>query len=185
MDEFNSTSSVSSTLVVSIFMLGFAAGPLVISPLSEQYGRNIVFNSTVILHLIFTIACALSTSTNMLIMFRFLAGCFGSAPITIGGGTITDIMPQENRGKAMAIFIMGPTLGPSLGPIIGGYFAQAAGWRWVFWLLAITLGVMMTFTLFVLKETFAPKILAQKANALRKKTGDQRWKSDLQTELTA
>lgn len=185
MEEFQSTSSVLSTLVVSIFMLGFAAGPLVISPLSEQYGRNIIFISTVVLHLVFTVACALSTSINMLIVFRFLAGCFGSAPITIGGGTVTDIMPQEKRGKAMAIFIMGPTLGPSFGPIIGGYLAQAAGWRWVFWLLAIALGVMTAFTLIFLKETFAPKILARKAGAMRKSTGDQRWRSDLQTELTA
>ncbi|KAI4154804.1 MAG: hypothetical protein L6R39_001343 [Caloplaca ligustica] len=176
MEEFHSTSNVLSTLVVTIFMLGFAAGPLVISPLSEQYGRNIVFISTVIMHLLFTIACALSTGINMLIVFRFLAGCFGSAPITIGGGTITDIMPQEKRGKAMAIFIMGPTLGPSLGPIIGGYLAQAAGWRWVFWLLAIALGVMTAFTIIFLRETYAPKILARKANRLRKKTGDGRWR---------
>ncbi|KAI4126236.1 MAG: hypothetical protein LQ338_003861, partial [Usnochroma carphineum] len=176
---------VQSTLVVSIFMLGFAAGPLVISPLSEEYGRNIVFISTVILHLVFTIACALSTSINMLIVFRFIAGCFGSAPITIGGGTITDIMPQGKRGKAMAIFIMGPTLGPSFGPVIGGYLAQAAGWRWVFWLLAITLGVMMAFTLICLKETYAPKILAQKARNLRKETGNQCWRSKLQIDLSA
>lgn len=185
MEEFHSTSNVLSTLVVTIFMLGFAAGPLVISPLSEQYGRNIVFISTVIMHLLFTIACALSTGINMLIVFRFLAGCFGSAPITIGGGTITDIMPQEKRGKAMAIFIMGPTLGPSLGPIIGGYLAQAAGWRWVFWLLAIALGVMTAFTIIFLRETYAPKILARKANRLRKKTGDGRWRSKMPTDSSA
>ena len=126
-NDLNSTSSVQSTFVASIFMLDFAGGPLAISPLSDLYGRNIVFVGPVALHLIFKYVCALSTNISMLVGFRFVSGCFGFAPITIGGGTITDIMPPHKRGKAMSISVMGPTLGPSLGPIIGGYLAQAAG----------------------------------------------------------
>jgi hypothetical protein len=40
----------------------------------------------------------------------------GSAPLTNGGGSIADLIPQEKRGAAMSIFILGPLLGP------GGYF---------------------------------------------------------------
>lgn len=43
----------------------------------------------------------------MLIGFRFLAGCFGVAPVTIGGGTIADLMKPEDRGAAMSIWAMG------------------------------------------------------------------------------
>lgn len=37
----------------------------------------------------------------------------------------------------MAIFAMGPLMGPVIGPVAGGYLAQAAGWRWTFWLITI------------------------------------------------
>lgn len=108
MHEFNSNNDLLATLVVSRYMLGFATGPLVLSPMSELYGRTPVLNITNILHIVFTIACAVSSNLNMLIGFRFLAGCVGSTPITVGGGVINDIMRQEQRGKAMSIFVMGP-----------------------------------------------------------------------------
>ena len=52
---------------------------------------------------------------GMLIAFRFLAGCAGAAPLTIGGGSIADLMVAEKRGGAMAIFALGPLLGPVVG----------------------------------------------------------------------
>lgn len=29
------------------------------------------------------------------------------------------------------------SIGPMLGPVMGGYLAEAEGWRWVFWVIAI------------------------------------------------
>jgi MFS family permease len=52
---------------------------------------------------------------GMLVAFRFLAGCAGAAPLTIGGGSITDLMLPQQRGAAMAIFALGPLLGPVIG----------------------------------------------------------------------
>ncbi len=164
-------------------MLGFAVGTLFLPPLSEIYGRSVIFNATNTLHTIFTIACALSSNLNMLIAFRFLAGCIGSAPITIGGGTISDIMPEELRGRAMAIFVMGPVLGPTLSPVIGGFLAEAAGWRWNLWLLAILLAAMTILTFIFLKETYTPELLRLKARTLRKQTGDSRWTPKIKVDL--
>jgi MFS family permease len=42
--DFHNTSSILSTLTVSIFILGFAVGPLFFSPLSEIYGRRMVLS---------------------------------------------------------------------------------------------------------------------------------------------
>lgn len=80
--------------------------------------------------IIFTIACAVSNSLGMLIAFRFLAGCFGAVCITIGAGTIADVMPVEKRGGAMAIYAMGPLLGPVIGPVCGGFLVEVKGWQW-------------------------------------------------------
>ena len=74
---------------------------------------------------------------NMLIGFRFVAGLFGSCPLTLGGGTIADTIKQEKRGGAVAIWALGPLMGPVIGPVAGGFVTQSLGWRWVFWILAI------------------------------------------------
>lgn len=137
MAEFNSTSNVTATFVVSIFVLGFAFGPLILAPLSELYGRVIVYNVCNVFFVLFTIGCALAQNMDMLLAFRFLAGFAGVATVTCGSGTVADLMPTEKRGGAMAMWALGPILGPIVGPVTGGFLIQAAGWRWSFWLITI------------------------------------------------
>lgn len=168
MKEFNSSSVILSEIVVSIYVLGFAIGPLFVAPLSEQYGRKWVYLISCALFLIFTIACAVSSSLAMLIVFRFLAGCAGSTPVTIGGATIGDMFPKEKRGAAMALWGMGPQLGPAIGPAIGGFLAAAKGWRWVFWLISIISGFILVIGIVVLHETYAPVLFERRINALVK-----------------
>lgn len=141
MKDFNSDSTTLAEFVVSVYLLGFAFGPLIISPLSELYGRYPLYTITNIGFCIFTIACAYAPNLGALIVFRFFAGTFGVTPVTIGGGTIADLIPQQKRGGVMAIWAMGPLLGPVVGPVAGGYLAAAQGWRWVFKLLAILVSV--------------------------------------------
>lgn len=137
MVEFGSSSSTTATFVLSIYILGFAFGPLIIAPMSEIYGRALLYNIGNFLFTIFTVGAALSNSMGMLLAFRLLMGLAGAVPITIGSGTIADTMPVEKRGRAMSAWALGPLLGPCVGPVAGGYLIEAAGWRWVFWLIAI------------------------------------------------
>lgn len=137
MKDFDTNSTTFATFVVSIFVLGFACGPLLLAPLSELYGRVIIYNVSNVLFLCFTILCAVSQNQSMLLTFRFLSGFAGVATITIGPGTIADIIPRETRGKAVSVWSVGTILGPMIGPIIGGYVAEVAGWRWMFWAISI------------------------------------------------
>jgi len=171
--EFHSDNSNLQTFVVSVFVLGFAFGPLVVAPLSEIYGRRPIYIFSNLFFCIFTIACAVSNSLGMLIAFRFLAGCAGSTPITLGGATIGDAFLKDRRGGAMAVWGMGPLLGPVLGPMIGGYLSEAKGWRWIFWLQCILSGTTFLLGLILLKETYPVVILKSKAEKLRKETGNQ------------
>ena len=133
MSDFHSNSSTLATFVVSIFVLGFAIGPLLLAPLSEMFGRTVVYHVCNIGFIAFTVACAVASNLNMLVAFRFFAGFVGVAVITCGSGNIADMMPQEQRGRAMSAWAMGPLLGPILGPVAGGFLIQAKGWRWSFW----------------------------------------------------
>lgn len=116
---------------------------------------------------------------------RFLAGSFGAAPLTLGGGTIADLMPLSQRAKAMSLWVLGPTVGPVLGPICGGFISPNIGWRWNFWILSIAGGVSTVAGYFLLKETYAPVLLERKAKHLRKETGNPNLRSKLDSGLTA
>lgn len=121
MEEFHSSNQELGILVVSIYVLGLALGPIVLAPMSEQYGRLVIYHSCMAIFLVFTIACAVSKTLTQLIVFRFFAGCSGSAPIAMGGGTVSDVFPPQARGAAMSIWAVGPLLGPVVGPVAGGF----------------------------------------------------------------
>lgn len=137
MQDYHTDSTSFATFAVSIFVLGFACGSLILPPLSEMHGRVVVYHATDGLFLLFTAACGLAPGESTLLAFRFLSGFAGVASITIGSGTIADLMPREQRGRAVSIWSVGTILGPMVGPIIGGYVADVLGWRWMFWIMAI------------------------------------------------
>ncbi|KAH2770593.1 hypothetical protein KXW10_006034 [Aspergillus fumigatus] len=169
---------------VSIYLLGYAFGPLVLAPCSELYGRLIVYHISAALFILCNVACALSISMPMLIIVRFLTGLVGAAPLTIGPGTVADCFRQEQRGRAMAIWTMPVLLGPCLGPAIGAYVSRSLGWRWNFWLLIIVSGAVSLFCLVFQRETHAPTLLKRKAARLRKSTGNPNIRHDDRTTIS-
>lgn len=154
MADFNTSSTMLATFVVSVYILGFAFGPLIVAPWSEYSGRLVVYNASNVLFMIFNIASALAPNLASLIVFRFLDGLAGVTPTTIGSGTIADIMPRESRGKAMALWSLGPLFGPIIGPVVGGYLVEATSWRWVFWVLAIAVSILYISYIFCLVTNF-------------------------------
>lgn len=134
-------------------------------------------------YIAFTVACALAKNMNTLIAFRFLQGCWSVAPLTIGAGSLADMVAPQRRGAAMSLWSLGPLLGPVIGPIAGGFLSQAEGWRWIFWVIAIATGVSAIAALFILSESYAPILLERKAKRLRRETGNELLRSKLDKGL--
>ncbi|PGH18804.1 hypothetical protein AJ79_00217 [Helicocarpus griseus UAMH5409] len=170
--EFGIQNEVESQLVLSIFLLAYAIGPLLLGPLSEIYGRVIVLQLANLFYLVFNIACGVSQSKSQLTAFRFFAGLGGSAPLAIGGGVLSDCWRAEERGKSVAIYSLAPLLGPAIGPIAGGFITKHTTWRWAFHATSIADAVVQIGGIFLLQETYPPKILSAKVARLRKITGD-------------
>jgi multidrug resistance protein len=141
LEEFHSTNEALGSFIITIFLLGMAAGPLIFAPLSELYGRLVIQHLGNVGFLLFTIAIALATNINMLIVFRLFQGAFSSVCLTNGGGVIADTIPQQRRGFALGMFTVGILAGPVVGPVPGSFLAAARGWRWVFWLISILVRV--------------------------------------------
>ncbi|KAH7133793.1 fluconazole resistance protein [Dactylonectria macrodidyma] len=148
-------------LSVSILVLGYAFGPLIHAPLSELYGRLVLYHVNSVLFVIFNVGCALSVNLPMLIIFRLLTGIVGACPLALGPASISDMFKQEERGRAIATWNLPILLGPTLGPLVGSYLASAKGWRWDFWFLSIA------------AKSHPATLLGRKAAKLRKQTGNR------------
>ncbi|KAJ5544453.1 Major facilitator superfamily domain general substrate transporter [Penicillium sp. DV-2018c] len=170
-EEFATTTEI-ATLGVSLYVLGFALGPLIWAPMSELYGRQLVFITTYGGLTVFCAACAGAKNIESLLVFRFLSGAFGSSPFTNSGGVIADMFMARERGLALSAFALAPFLGPVIGPIVGGFLGMSTGgWKWVIGLLAILCGVMWLLGAALKPETYAPVLLRQRAITLSNLTG--------------
>ncbi|KAH7311131.1 MFS multidrug transporter [Rhexocercosporidium sp. MPI-PUGE-AT-0058] len=148
---------------------GLYSWPLVMAPLSELYGRLIVYHLSIATFVAFLLACGWSQSIVSFLILHFNAGCAASSPSTIGGGTVADLIPVQERGAAMAITALGPILAPVIGPVAGGFITQKLSWRWTFWIAGTWLVVAVIF----MRETYAPVLLERKAARFRKTTGNE------------
>ena len=85
------TNSTVATLGLTTYLCGFAIGPLIWAPLSEEWGRRPVYLISWFVFTVFQLPCALAVTPSMLIVSRFLAGTFGSCPLCNTSGTLNDI----------------------------------------------------------------------------------------------
>jgi hypothetical protein len=96
------------------FLFGLGAGALLCSPLSEMVGRYPVYIGTLVIFGCWLVGAALSPNIGAQIVFRFLAGTFASAPLTVAGGSVADIFNKKDRTWAFPLFAIvgfgGPTL---------------------------------------------------------------------------
>ncbi|KAL4984101.1 major facilitator superfamily domain-containing protein [Aspergillus falconensis] len=169
------------SFTVSIYLLGYTFGPLLLAPLSEIYGRRIVLSCANWFFVVWQIGCALAPNLASLIIFRLLAGVGGSGCITLGAGVIADLFPVQQRGLATSLWSLGPLMGPVIGPIAGGFVGETIGWRWVFWLLLIAGGALSFAIECFNRETYAPVLLRWKTATLSKELG----RSDLRSVYEA
>ncbi|KAG8672301.1 Efflux pump fub11 [Fusarium poae] len=160
-----------ATLGISLYVLGFALGPLVWAPLSEEYGRRRIFFFSFMAATAFSAGAAGVESISALLVLRFLTGSVGSAPLSNAPAIIADMFDKSERGMAMCMFSGAPFLGPAIGPIAGGFLALTQGWRWLHGAMAIFTGIIWIIATLLIPETYAPYILRQRRQILSRATG--------------
>ncbi|KAI5777567.1 MFS multidrug transporter [Geopyxis carbonaria] len=175
------TTQFESVMLLSAFVLAYAFGPLLLGPLSELFGRTIVLQLANLFFLAWNVACGFATTKAQMIAFRFMAGLGGSAPLSVGGGVLSDLWRAEERGRAISIYSLAPLLGPAVAPIAGGFIAEHTSWRWAFWSTSIADALVQLLGLLFLKETYPPRLLAAKAARLRRETGNDKLRSEFDT----
>ncbi|KAM0255249.1 hypothetical protein ACHAQJ_005957 [Trichoderma viride] len=165
-EEFH-VSMEAAGLTITLFLLGYCAGPLVFAPMSELYGRRWIFYITFSIYLAFNFLCAFAPNFGSLLVGRFLSGTFVSAALSNGPGVLADLWNPVQRANAMGGFSATLWIGPSLGPVIAGFLQLKKDWRWSFYVL-LMLGGATGLLMLTIPETHAPTVLRHKAQRIRK-----------------
>lgn len=166
--------SVVAALGTSLFVFGFAAGPVIWGPLSELYGRKTVLLPSVFIYICFSFAVGAAKDIQTIMICRFFAGFSGAAALVVAPAAMSDIFAPAVRGKAITVFAMAVFGGPMLAPILGGFIAKnpGLGWRWTSYFSGLIGVVALIAVTFFMDETHNGLILVRKAEILRRRTGN-------------
>jgi DHA1 family bicyclomycin/chloramphenicol resistance-like MFS transporter len=127
-----SASTAQVQLTISAYLIGFALGQIVYGPLSDRHGRKPVLLAAVGLYCAASVACALSTSIDMLIAARALQALGGSGGIVLARAIVRDLYSGARAGRELSVIGAVMALAPVLAPVAGGLLQTAFGWRSVF-----------------------------------------------------
>lgn len=105
-------SEVTMTLGLSLFVIGFAVGPIIWGPASELYGRKPPLFVGFFLFAVFQVPVAVAVNLETIFLCRFFGGVFASAPLAIVGGALGDLWDPVERGVAICLFAGATFVGP-------------------------------------------------------------------------
>lgn len=172
----------SAVLLVTIWELGEAAGPLFIAPLSEMFGRRPLFNAANVLFTMTTVLGALSENTATFVASRALTGMAVAANV-LNPAVVADLFAPEQRGAAMSFIMFAPLIAGSLGPLFGSVVADHLGWRAVLW-TTVALAALCELAFFAsFRETHKLSVLRRKLARLRKQAGPIASTESLRKEI--
>lgn len=166
--------TVVTTLSVTLYVLGFATGPVIWAPLSEIYGRRPVLVMSSFAFCCFNFAVATSDRLESILICRFFAGCLGAAPLVVVPASFADMFGNQTRGTAIVVFSMCVFCGPLLAPFIGGFIVanHRLGWRWTEFITGILAAASFVLIILFEVETHHPIILVEKAREIKRRTGN-------------
>jgi len=172
-------SQVKAALGLTLYVMAYGIGPMFLTPLQElpSLGRNPVYIITLAIFVLFNVPIVTAKNFSTILAFRFLTGFVASPALATGGASMGDIFPPHRLPYAIGIWALGAVAGPVTGPVIGGFAAQANGWRWPIYELMWISGFTLVFLSLLLPETYEATILLKRARRLRKLTGNPELRS--------
>jgi EmrB/QacA subfamily drug resistance transporter len=144
-EDFNISASTLPWINTALF-LASAVFLLPAGRLADILGPRRIFTAGLIILVIASVACALSLSELMLILFRAFQGIGNALIVTASAVIVVSIFPLKETGKALGYFLVSVYVGLTLGPLIGGLMTEYLGWRSLF-LLCLPLGMISFFFL--------------------------------------
>ncbi|ANI38354.1 MFS transporter [Mycolicibacterium vaccae] len=122
----------SGVFIVVGFLLTFTATMPVVGWIGDRFGRRRVYCASMVGTMVCAVGAATAPTLELLIMWRCLGGMAASALGPAVMGLLTWLFAGDRRGGAVGLWASVNGIGQAIGPTMGGFVADAWGWRWVF-----------------------------------------------------
>jgi DHA1 family bicyclomycin/chloramphenicol resistance-like MFS transporter len=153
MTEDLMTDAESMQLTLSVYMVGFALSQTFFGPISDRFGRKPTILIGTAIYLVTSVACALATSVEQLIVFRLFQSIGAAAGPVVARAVVRDMFTREEAAKTYAVVTTVTAIAPVIAPILGGVIVIWLGWRANFWVLTGFGATAMLLVILLLPET--------------------------------
>lgn len=130
--EFGVSDTMIGLLTGLSFALFYVSLGIPIARLADRKNRKVIIGVCMAVWSVFTVLCGAAQSFWQLVLARIGVGAGEAGAIPPAQSLLADYIPPERRSLALAIFFLSAAAGNVLGLIVGGYIADAYGWRWAF-----------------------------------------------------
>jgi DHA1 family bicyclomycin/chloramphenicol resistance-like MFS transporter len=139
-------------LTVSGYLVGFCLAQLFWGPLSDRLGRRVPIAIGLLLFIVGSAGCAMSSKVEAMVAWRALQAVGACASVTLARAIVRDLYAGTQAARMMSTLMIVTAIAPLLGPTAGGLILRVAPWRDIFWLL-VAVGVITLGLLYTLPET--------------------------------
>jgi DHA1 family bicyclomycin/chloramphenicol resistance-like MFS transporter len=145
------------------FILAMGTTQLFYGPLSDIIGRKLPLYIGISVFGLASIGCALAPSIGVLIALRAVQGFGAGAGTVIPRAVVRDLHTGPDAVRLMSLLMLVFSVSPILAPLAGSLVVRLAGWRGVFWSVAVAAAVGIALTGLLLEET-RPANLRRQSN---------------------
>ncbi|AEB07134.1 major facilitator superfamily MFS_1 [Coriobacterium glomerans PW2] len=125
-------SGAAGGLISTVTNIGMLIGGIIFGTLADRCGRTRVFAATVALFSLATGLGAISSSVNMLYLFRFLVGVGAGGEYGVVMSMIADAYSREQRGRITSYVTVSGQIGSIIAAIAAALIVPVLGWRGLF-----------------------------------------------------
>ncbi len=147
--------------------VGFAAGQLIVGPLSDRVGRKVPLVVAAVLHIAASVAAALAPTILMLGIFRVLQGFGAAASGVVSMAMVRDLFAGRHLIKMMSRLALVNGLAPVIAPVVGSQLLSIMDWRGIFWVLAGYGAFVSAAVAIFVKETLPKEVRSTDTRSLR------------------
>ncbi|SHO49355.1 MFS transporter [Anaerocolumna xylanovorans] len=152
-----SVSSGAIAWVVSIYLIAVSATMLLFGRLGDIYGKTIIFQIGLVVFTLGSLLCGISDTLVILLIARVIQAIGAAGLMSNSQGIITQVFPDNERGRALGINGAFVALGSLVGPSLGGIIVDYTKWEYIFW-INIPIGIIVILLSFKLLPRSANRI---------------------------
>lgn len=147
------TTPAAIQLTITLYLIGLAAGQLVYGPISDRFGRRPILLASLAIYLAGFVLAIPAPTIGWLVAARVVQSIGACGALVLGRAMVRDVSTSEDAAQKLAVLIACMTLTPALAPGLGGLIDAWFGWRAIFVVLAIVVGILTLLVVLTLPET--------------------------------